>query len=313
MSLKLKPFCKWVGGKTQLLPALLNILPIDFDPKKTTYCEPFIGGGALLWELQPDNALISDKNADLINAYKVVRDYPKKLMDKLDEFGEEFNSFRVDCKLDKRPYQEYYYELRDNYNNRELLKLNNIEKTALFLALNKTCFNGIYRVNSQGGLNSPAGYPSNPSNKVFLYDSELIKEASEYLNKPGIVIQHLDFEEAIKQFIELNKRGFVYLDPPYWPLPHQESNFNSYTTGGFELEKHYDLRDLCRELSNNNIHFLQSNSYSKVIDLYREIEGVSIRTVGATRAINSDGKGRSKVKEILIKNYSLLNDGLLNI
>ena len=312
MNLKLKPFCKWAGGKTQLLPALLNILPSDFNVYMP-YCEPFIGGGALFWELQPNNAFISDKNADLINAYKVVRDYPVDLMSKLDEFGEKFNSFRVEGKLDKQPYQEYYYELRDNYNNRELLKLNNIEKTALFLALNKTCFNGIYRVNSQGKLNSPAGYPSKPEQPVSLYDFELIKQASEYLNKPGIVIQHLDFEDAIKQFIGLNKKGFVYLDPPYWPLPHQKSNFNSYTNGGFELKRHYDLRDLCRELSNNNIHFLQSNSYSEVLDLYREIEGVSIRTVGATRAINSDGKGRSKVKEILIKNYSLLNDGLLNI
>lgn len=313
MNLKLKPFCKWVGGKTQLLPALLNILPSDFDADMP-YCEPFIGGGALFWELQPNNAFISDKNADLINAYKVVRDYPVELMSKLDKYGEKFNSFRVEGKLDRQPYQEYYYELRDNYNNRELLKLNNIEKTALFLALNKTCFNGIYRVNSQGGLNSPAGYPSKPSNQVFLYDSELIKQASEYLNKPGIVIQHLDFQEAIKQFIRLNKKGFVYLDPPYWPLPHQESNFNSYTNGGFELKRHYDLRDLCRELSNSDIHFLQSNSYSEVLDLYREIEGVSIRTVGAARAINSDGKGRSKVTEALIKNYYLpFYDELLNI
>ena len=312
MNLKLKPFCKWAGGKTQLLPALLNILPSDFDAD-IPYCEPFIGGGALLWKLQPNNAFISDKNADLINAYKVVRDYPVELIDKLDVFKKKFNSFRVKGKLDRQPYQDYYYELRDNYNNRELLKLNNIEKTALFLALNKTCFNGIYRINSQGGLNSPAGYPSKPEQQVSLYDFKLIKQASEYLNKPGIIIQHLDFEEAIKQFIGLNKKGFVYLDPPYWPLLHQESNFNSYTNGGFELEKHYGLRDLCRELSNNNIHFLQSNSYSKVIDLYRGIEGVSIRTVGATRAINSDSKGRSKVKEILIKNYSLINDSILNI
>ena len=313
MNLKLKPFCKWVGGKTQLLQALLTILPSDFDPTTTPYCEPFIGGGALFWNLQPNNAFISDKNADLINAYKVVRDYPDELMSKLAEFETNFNSFRVGGKLDKQPYQNYYYKLRDSYNSRELLQLNNTEKTALFLALNKACYNGIYRVNSQGKLNSPAGYPSKPEQQVSLYDSNLIKQASEYLNKPGIVIQHLDFKEAIKQFIGSNKTGFVYLDPPYWPSPGQKSNFDSYTNGGFELKKHYELRDLCKELSDSNIHFLQSNSYSEVVDLYREIEGVSIRTVGATRSINSDSKGRSKVKEILIKNYPLLNDELLNI
>ena len=111
MNLKLKPFCKWVGGKTQLLPALLNILPSDFDPKKMTYCEPFIGGGALLWKLQPNNAFISDKNADLINAYKVVRDYPDELMSKLDEFGKNLISFIKRRKLDRQPYQEYFMSL----------------------------------------------------------------------------------------------------------------------------------------------------------------------------------------------------------
>jgi len=313
MNLKLKPFCKWAGGKTQLLPDLLNILPIDFDVN-TPYCEPFIGGGALLWKLQPNNAFISDKNADLINVYIVVRDHPKELMDKLNQFEEKINKFRVGNKLDRQPYQAYYNRLRYDYNNKQSLKLNDIEKAALFLALNKTCYNGIYRVNKQGMLNSPAGYPSNPSNQVSLYNTELINSASNYLNKPGIVIQHLDFEEAIKNFVRLHTKGFVYLDPPYWPLPHQESNFSSYTNGGFELKRHYDLRDLCKELSNKNIYFLQSNSYySEVLNLYKEIEGVNIRTVGATRAINSDGKNRSKVTEILIKNYPLINDGLLSI
>ena len=312
MNLKLKPFCKWVGGKTQLLPALLNILPIDFDPKKTPYCEPFIGGGALLWKLQPNNAFISDKNADLINAYKVVRDYPNELMGKLRPHQSKLNEFIKDG--DELAYKKYFKNVRAQYNASKLTDKNTLERACLFIFINKAGYNGMYRVNQNGGLNTPAGYPAKPENGVTLFDTEVIQATSEYLNKPGIVIQHLDFEEAIKQFIGLHKKGFVYLDPPYWPLPHQESNFNSYTTGGFDLEKHYGLRDLCREVSNNNIHFLQSNSYSKVLDLYREIEGVSIRKVGATRAINSDSKGRSKVTEILIKNYSLpFYDELLNI
>lgn len=272
--MELKPILKWVGGKRQLLPEIKKYIPKEYN----TYIEPFFGGGAVLFELKPKKALINDINNEIINVYKTIKDNPDELIKKLKTYKND---------------EESYYEVRNLDRSKDYEKLSNIEKASRILFLNRTCFNGLYRVNSKGQNNVPYGKYKNPT----ICDEKNIKNVSSYFNKNDIVIKNLDFEKIF----EFAKEGdFVYLDPPYDPLT-ETSSFVSYSKDGFTRKDQERLKKCCDTLTKNNVKFLLSNSSTNFIkELYKDY---TIIEVDASRNISADTKGREKVKEVLIKNF----------
>jgi len=267
-----KPFLKWAGGKKQLLPALLARIPDSFS----TYYEPFIGGGALFFALKPSQAVIADVNEELIATFQVIKDSPYKLIDSLSKH---------------RHCRDYYYELRALDRNASFQKLSKVERASRTIYLNKTCFNGLYRVNAKGEFNTPFGSYKNPR---FL-DSENLLACHQVLQSTSI--QCASFESVLSS---ATKGDFVYLDPPYAPLT-PTSNFTGYSKGGFGESKQVQLRDVCKSLDSRGVRFLASNSSAPLIlELYKDFH---ISTVSATRAINAVGSKRGKVTEVLITNY----------
>ena len=273
------PVVKWVGGKRQLLERLMPLFPETY----TTYCEPFIGGGAVLFSMQPKRAIINDYNHELINVYRVVRDNLDELLELL--YIHQANNS-----------SEYYYEVRAWDRDEYLNKMTNIEKAARIIYLNKTCYNGLYRVNSAGQFNSPYGRYKNPK----ILDVELINDISKYLNENEITILNGDFEKCV----ESAKTGdFVYFDPPYAPVS-ATSAFTSYTHEGFGTEEQIRLRDVFVDLTQKGVKVMLSNSdVGAIRELYDNIEGVNITVVNATRMINSDASKRGKINELIIRNY----------
>lgn len=270
---KSQPFIKWVGGKRQLIGELKSRMPKKYN----RYIEPFIGGGALFFELQAKNAIINDYNQELVNLYKVVRDSPIELLEDLAKHKNE---------------SEYYYEIRLlDRDEKKFKKLTKIQRASRFIYLNKTGFNGLYRVNSRGEYNVPFGRYKNPNyinRENILACSELLKD-SEILNG--------DFE-AIKPKIQ--RGDFVYFDPPYVPLT-PTASFTGYTKIGFDEDMQIRLRDLCNYIDEIGAYFMLSNSYTDLIlELY---DGYKIHTVKATRSINSRGDQRGKIKEVIVTNY----------
>lgn len=268
----MKPLVKWAGGKRQLLPEIRKRVLQQFD----AYYEPFVGGGAVLFDLCPDKAYINDANAELINAYQVVRDDVDALLDLL--YVHEAN----DCK-------EYYYEIRSMDRDANYSTLSDVVRAARFIYLNKTCFNGLYRVNSKGYFNVPYGRPT----KVDIVNESTLRLASDYLSK------HVELTcgSYIDALSSVTSDDFVYFDPPYVPLT-TTSSFTSYTSSGFDYLNQVELRDKCVELRDRGVHFLQSNSDCDIVrDLYSDfiVEGVYAR-----RAINSVGSSRGAVSEVLI-------------
>lgn len=269
----ISPIVKWVGGKRQLLA---DIMPL-INKKCSTYVEPFIGGGAVFFELQPKKAVINDYNAELINVYTTVRDLPEELIKKLEEHNSN-NS------------EDYYYEMRALDRTLEYATLSSIDKAARILYLNKTCYNGLYRVNSSGQFNSPYGKYKNPN----IVNATTIRAMSKYLRNPKITIKQGDYRDALKG---LRQGAFVYLDPPYMPIS-TSSSFTGYTENGFSYEQQVALKRECDRLKEKGIAFLQSNSDCEAIrDLYT---GYDIRTLQAKRNINSDGNKRGEISEVLI-------------
>lgn len=268
------PFLKWVGGKRQLMPAIKELIPKNY----TNYYEPFIGGGAVLFDLQPKNAVINDFNEELINVYQTIKENPEELIS--------------DLKTHKNE-SDYFYNLRaldreDNFEN-----LSNIKKASRVIYLNKTCYNGLYRVNNSGEFNSPFGRYKNPN----IVNETTIRAVSKYLNTNKITILNKDFEEALKG---IKKGSFVYFDPPYHPVS-ASSNFTGYVQGGFDMYEQVRLRDLCNKLNEKGINFLLSNSATQFIeDLYKDYK---ISYVKANRSINSNAKKRGEIDEVLIRNY----------
>ncbi len=268
------PFLKWVGGKRQLMPAIKELIPKNY----TNYYEPFIGGGAVLFDLQPKNAVINDFNEELINVYQTIKENPEELIS--------------DLKTHKNE-SDYFYDLRaldreDNFEN-----LSNIKKASRVIYLNKTCYNGLYRVNNSGEFNSPFGRYKNPN----IVNETTIRAVSKYLNTNKITILNGDFEEALKG---IKKGSFVYFDPPYHPVS-ASSNFTGYVQGGFDMYEQVRLRDLCNKLNEKRINFLLSNSATQFIeDLYKDYK---ISYVKANRSINSNAKKRGEIDEVLIRNY----------
>jgi DNA adenine methylase len=268
------PFLKWVGGKRQLMPAIKELIPKNY----TNYYEPFIGGGAVLLDLQPKKAVINDFNDELINVYHTIKENPEELIS--------------DLKIHKNE-SEYFYDLRALDREENFENLSNIKKASRVIFLNKTCYNGLYRVNNSGEFNSPFGRYKNPN----IVNETTIRAVSKYLNNNDITILNADFEEALKG---IKKGSFVYFDPPYHPVS-ASSNFTGYVQGGFDMYEQVRLRDLCDKLDKGGVKFLLSNSATLFIeDLYKDYK---ISYVKANRSINSNAKKRGEIDEVLICNY----------
>ena len=266
------PIVKWVGGKRQLMFELLKNMPKSYN----RYYEPFIGGGALFFELQPDNAYISDMNEELINLYQIVRDNVDELIPDLQKHD---------------ITKEYFMEIRNIDRSYEYQNWSDVQKASRFIYLNRTCFNGMYRVNSKGEFNVPFGHYKNPR----IVDENNLINCSNLLQ--GTEIKHADFSEILKK---VKKGDFVYFDPPYVPLS-ETSSFTSYTKEGFDIDMQFKLRDICDELDSMGVKFLLSNSDTKLVnDLY---ENYNIKKVFASRQINANADGRGKITEVLVRNY----------
>lgn len=270
------PVVKWVGGKRQIMTAITGLMPKNI--KNYTYVEPFIGGGAVLFDLQPKSAIINDYNAELINVYEVVKN-------NLDELLEDLKMHNNNS--------EYFYHIRQIDRSNDFDKLSKIERASRLIYLNKTCFNGLYRVNNAGEFNSPFGRYKNPN----IVNEPTLKAVSNYLNSNDIKIYNKDYDEILK---DVCINSFVYLDPPYHPIS-ESSNFTGYIQGGWNIYDQIRLREACDELNKRGVKFLLSNSSSPFIkDLYKEY---NINTVKALRTINVDAGKRGEIDEVLIKNY----------
>lgn len=272
-NISISPILKWVGGKRQLLA---DIMPL-INKNCSTYVEPFVGGGAVFFELQPKKAIINDYNTELINVYQVIREFPEELIAILEEHNRENT-------------EEYFYSLRALDRSSDYAKMSNVHKAARMIYLNKTCYNGLYRVNSAGQFNSPYGKYKNPN----IVNAATIRAMSKYLQNPKITIKQGDYKGALKG---LRKGAFVYLDPPYMPIS-SSSSFTGYTENGFSYEQQVALKKECDRLREKGISFLQSNSDClEIRELYKEYD---IRTVQAKRSINSNINKRGGVSEVLI-------------
>lgn len=272
------PVLKWVGGKRQLLPEIKKYTPKKYN----TYFEPFVGGGAVLFELQPKKAVINDINRELIDLYSVIQNNVEELINTLSNSNLYSNT------------SECYYKVRElDREPQKYNKMNAIERAARILYLNKTCYNGLYRVNSMGEFNSPFGSYKNPN----IVNEITLKAVNKYFNDSKIQFLKTDFEKAVKN---AKKDDFIYFDPPYAPIS-KTSNFTGYNESGFGENEQKRLKDLCDRLNKNGVKFLLSNSDCEFIrDLYKDYKIVTIK---AKRAINSNGNNRGAISEVLIRNY----------
>ena len=269
---KSKPFLKWAGGKTQLLPELTKRLPTSFN----RYFEPFLGSGALFFELKPEKAVLSDVNEELVNCYHVVKEHVNELIED----------------LSKHVYQkEYFYQLRDIDREPVYDNWGKIQRASRFLYLNKTCFNGLFRVNSKGHFNVPFGAYKNPK----ICDKSILLSCSEVLKNKLIV------QSSFNKVLDLAEKGdFVYFDPPYMPVS-KTASFTSYTKYGFAEKEQIELKKVCCELDRKGVNFLLSNSSNEfILGLYEDFH---VSVVKASRAINSKASKRGKIREIIVSNY----------
>lgn len=270
------PFVKWVGGKRQLLSSIMEVMPANI--KNYTYIEPFVGGGAVLFHIQPKDAIINDFNSELINAYLVVKENPIGLI--------------ADLKKHKNE-SDYFYAIRQLDRGKDFEKTDKVKRASRLIYLNKTCYNGLYRVNNAGEFNSPFGRYKNPN----IVNEPVLKAVSSYLNFNNVQIYNADYDDILKT---ADRKSFVYLDPPYHPIS-ESSNFTGYVQKGWNMFDQVRLREACDNLTKRDIKFLLSNSASSfIMDQYR---AYNVSIVKATRSINSDGEKRGEVDEVLIRNY----------
>ena len=269
------PVVKWVGGKRQLLPQILPLIP----KRMTAYCEPFLGGGAVLFALQPRRALVNDLNQDLITVYRVIRENADALIEHL-------------SRHENTP--EYFYRIRDLDRDKEAYAaLSDVEKASRLLYLNKTCYNGLFRVNASGAFNSPYGHYRRPN----IVNEQTIRGVSRYFNSCDITFFSGDFASVLEQ---VPKGGFVYLDPPYDPVS-DTASFTGYNRGGFGREEQVRLKECCDALTARGVKFLLSNSATPFI---RELYGsYRVSIVQARRAVNSVASRRGAIEEVLVRNY----------
>lgn len=269
------PVVKWVGGKRQLLPQILPLIP----KRMSAYCEPFLGGGAVLFALQPRRALVNDLNQDLITVYRVIKENADALIEHL-------------SRHENTP--EYFYRIRDLDRDREAYAaLSDVEKASRLLYLNKTCYNGLFRVNASGAFNSPYGHYRRPN----IVNEQTIRGVSRYFNSCDITFFSGDFAAVLDR---VPRGGFVYLDPPYDPVS-DTASFTGYNRGGFGREEQVRLKACCDALTARGVRFLLSNSATPFIrELYSSYH-VSI--VQARRAVNSVASRRGAIEEVLVRNY----------
>ena len=295
-----KPFLKWAGGKTQLLPIISSKLPEDIN-EKTRYIEPFIGAGAVFFEMVKkqhfEEYIINDINSKLISLYTIIRDDCESLLSRLEAIKSEYSELKD---LDEK--SEYFYNAREQFNADDC---DSIDKAALFIFLNKTCFNGLYRENSKGQFNVPFGKHKDPT----IYDETQIRKISELLNTKNekgeniVRIMNLPFE-ALEQYID--DQTFMYFDPPYRPVT--KGGFNTYSKSGFNDDDQIRLKNFYEMADNLGAELMLSNSDPHVLDedddffdnLYEEY---TIERVAASRMINRNGNGRGQITELLITNY----------
>lgn len=267
------PFVKWAGGKRQLLPELIKRVP-----KFTTYCEPFVGGGALFFYLQPKKAIINDFNKDLINTYITIQNDVETLIQLLSTYKNDSESYYKIRELDRKPL---FYSMSDT------------ERASRLIYLNKTCYNGLFRVNSMGEFNSPFGSYKSPN----IVNEPTLRAIHNYFQNANVTFLSGDFEVAVNG---LKKGTFVYFDPPYDPVS-ASSNFTGYTNLGFGKQEQRRLKEVCDKLNARGIKFLLSNSATDfILDLYKEYK---IEKISAKRVINSNANNRGNVDEVLIRNY----------
>lgn len=275
-NVKVAPFLKWAGGKRQLLNQIKERMPKEYND----YYEPFIGGGAVLFELQPEKATINDINTSLINVYRQVKDNTEefiKLVNKLDsEMWEDG--------------KEYYLDIREKYNDKLLKKEYDLELAALFTFMNKHCFNGLYRVNKKGLFN----VPYNKSRRTSI-EEEAVRETARYLKTVNIL--EGDFEKACK---DAKKGDFIFFDSPYAPL--NPTSFEAYTKEGFDVESHKRLAKLYDELTERGCYCMLTNHNTEFINELYSNKGYRIDVVSVKRMINSDASNR-KGEEVIICNY----------
>lgn len=272
----LQPFTKWTGGKRQLLSVIRELMPKTYN----RYFEPFVGGGALFFDLAPKDAVINDFNAELINCYQQIKDNPQELIEIL-KVHQEYNS------------KEYYLDLRSADRDERIDMMSEVQRAARILYMLRVNFNGLYRVNSKNQFNVPYGRYKNPK----IVDEELISAISVYINNNQLEIKVGDFEKAI---VDVRTGDFVYFDPPYIPLS-ETSAFTSYTHEGFSFADQVRLRDAFKRLSDTGAYVMLSNSSSALVEeLYKDF---NIHYVEATRTNGAKSSSRGKISEIIVTNY----------
>jgi DNA adenine methylase len=269
------PVVKWVGGKRQILDQIKKYVPKTIS----TYYEPFIGGGAVLFALQPHKAVVNDINLELINLYEVIKTDVERLIKDLQKHNNE---------------ERYFYGIRELDRNVTLYnQLSPVQRASRMIYLNKTCYNGLFRVNKAGEFNTPFGNYRNPN----IVNEITLRAVSKYFNKADLKFTRLDFEEALKG---AKKGAFVYLDPPYDPVS-DTASFTGYDKGGFNKAEQIRLKKVCDRLNERGIKFLLSNSATQFIkELYRDYQ---IEIIQAKRAVNSKADKRGEINEVLVMNF----------
>lgn len=275
--IKAKPFVKWAGGKRSIINELVKLSPVEYG----TYYEPFVGGGALLFELQPKKAVINDYNKELMNVYACIKDEKK-----FNAMVKELNKHEIEHS------EEYYYKVRDlDKDSKKFNKLADYKRAARTIYLNKACFNGLYRVNSKNEFNVPFG----KKNKVNTYDGINLGIIYYFLNTNDIKLLSFDFEEAVK---DAKKGDFIYFDPPY---DSDTQTFNSYTENGFGKDEQKRLAKVFKDLDSKGCYVMISNYNTTLVkELYK---GYKFHKVTAPRNIGAKAKDRGMVEEVIITNY----------
>jgi DNA adenine methylase len=266
------PFLKWPGGKRQLLDELIRRMPKKYN----RYFEPFVGGGALFFRIQPEYGYISDVNPDLINVYEVVQNQVEELIESLKRHENT---------------EDYFYRLREADRTDQYKSWTNVEKASRSIFLNKTCFNGLYRMNSMGYFNVPYGFYKSPR----IVDEQNLLSCSVLLRNTEIALAPF---EAVSR--KTRKGDLVYFDPPYVPL-NKTSSFTKYYKDDFDDDGQFSLRELCDTLTKKGVLFMLSNSFTGMVkELYKDYR---VSTVRANRAINCKSTGRGKINELIITNF----------
>ena len=299
MGTEAKPFLKWAGGKGQLLSQLYEHLPADLHKQAFTYIEPFVGGGAMLFYMlrkfpNITHAVINDINPHLVTAYRVIKDLPNELIHRLSALENDYDSLS-----DEEEKRDFFINVRTIFNDSPL---DDVDRAKYLIFLNRTCFNGLYRVNAKGKFNVPFGRYTNP----MICNADTIKADSELLNLVDVTILNGDFERTLDEMGDgLN---FIYFDPPYRPL-NATSSFNSYAKEDFNDDEQIRLRDFCVRINERpNVKWMLSNADCSAKnpedtffeDIYADFH---IHRVFASRAINANPNKRGKLTELLIKNY----------